>query len=309
MSLLRQSLKVHDKKSLNLVLAAIERAERKGLEAPGIADEGARIVFAMQIIESIRRVQFATGLLSRQASAERASHQSALFDPIRGAAFLGMRGDQDEASWLVFLATHFGQRPGSKWALVRAFYSGDQHGPWTWKRASMNVDQMLTWLESRKDFLKSAGKFGGHRPYESLGASGTGATLGSYVEWVNSYGSHTDMFENAFDVSEHDGGLAFAFLYDDMKRVKRFGRLAKFDYLCMLGKLDIANIWPLSMYVASSTGPKRGGALLLGQGATPSQMEKAAQLLDAEMKVGMQVFEDALCNWQKSPNVFVSYRG
>ncbi|HEL3181859.1 TPA: hypothetical protein UME25_004033, partial [Stenotrophomonas maltophilia] len=43
--------------------------------------------------------------------------------------------------------------------------------------------------------------------------------------------------------------------------------------------------------------------------ATAAQMEKAAQLLDAEMKVGMQVFEDALCNWQKSPNKFVSYRG
>jgi hypothetical protein len=31
--------------------------------------------------------------------------------------------------------------------------------------------------------------------------------------------------------------------------------------------------------------------------------------LDADLKVGMQVLEDALCNWQKSPAHFERFRG
>jgi len=31
--------------------------------------------------------------------------------------------------------------------------------------------------------------------------------------------------------------------------------------------------------------------------------------LDADLCVGMEVMEDALCNWQKSPLQFVYYRG
>ena len=31
--------------------------------------------------------------------------------------------------------------------------------------------------------------------------------------------------------------------------------------------------------------------------------------LDLRLQVGMQVFEDALCNWQKSPVHFEHFRG
>jgi len=33
--------------------------------------------------------------------------------------------------------------------------------------------------------------------------------------------------------------------------------------------------------------------------------------LEAELQIpmGMQVLEDALCNWQKSPDLFVPFRG
>jgi ribosome-binding protein aMBF1 (putative translation factor) len=31
--------------------------------------------------------------------------------------------------------------------------------------------------------------------------------------------------------------------------------------------------------------------------------------LDKHLKVGMQSLEDALCNWQKSPGRFISFRG
>lgn len=312
MSLLNSSLKVHDEKSIALVLAAIARAEHRGLVAPGIYDDASRTVFAMQIIESIRRVQFVMRLDGSRIHPDRASPQSPLFDPIRAAAYLNLNGDIDEAAWLVFLATHFGQRPESGWALVQAFYTGDRRGPWTWQRVTRNIQVMRAWLDRNLKKLRDAGRFGNHRKYESLDAyagNGTGSALNSYINWIQSYGSHDKLFLHAATEAEHDRGSAFSTLYEEMSCVQRFGRTAKFDYLCMLGKLGIANIWPRSMYVVSATGPKRGGKLLIGQQKSSREIEDAILLLDNEMRVGMQVFEDALCNWQKSPDHFVRFRG
>ena len=39
------------------------------------------------------------------------------------------------------------------------------------------------------------------------------------------------------------------------------------------------------------------------------KMDELAIALDGELKVGMQVIEDSLCNWQKSPEKFVAFRG
>lgn len=312
MSLLDTKLKAHSSKSVHLVTAAIRRAQQRGLVAPGIDDANSKEVFAMQLIESIRRVQFVVGLGDRSIDARRADPSTKLFDPIRGAAYLRSQGNIDEASWLVFLSTHFGQRPATNWALVSAFYRGDKNGPWTWTRATENLTHLLKWLNANAEFLRESGRFGNHRKYESLGAyssNGTGSALSSYIEWVKSYGSHEQLFAQASLLTEHDRGLCFAHLYREMASVRRFGRMAKFDYLCMLAKLDLANIWPNSMYVAESTGPKRGGKLLLGDQASATDIEDAIDLLDSEMDVGMQVFEDALCNWQKSPDVFVRFRG
>ena len=40
-----------------------------------------------------------------------------------------------------------------------------------------------------------------------------------------------------------------------------------------------------------------------------SILETYIDQLDEVLNVGMQVLEDALCNWQKSPNDFVPFRG
>lgn len=312
MSLLDRSLKVHDARSVALVLAAFDRAKRRGLIAPGIDDDASRTVLAMQIIESIRRVQFVRGLVGGNISPSRASPSSNLFDPIRAAAYLMTQSEIEEAAWLVFLSTHFGQRPETGWNLLRAFYAGDSDGPWTWLRASNNIEALLAWLHANTAVLRSAGRFGNHRKYESLDAysgRGTGATLVSYINWVKGQGSHGELFRRATSQAAHDPGVAFSAIYEDMSCVERFGRTARFDYLCMLGKLGIAGIWPQSMYVVNATGPKRGGKLLFGQNKTSKEIEEAVALLDSEMHVGMQVFEDALCNWQKSPDQFVKFRG
>lgn len=81
----------------------------------------------------------------------------------------------------------------------------------------------------------------------------------------------------------------------------------------MVGKLDLAHIEPGSAYLKGATGPLTGARLLLGNRKTPAlsaaDLDECLVKLDAELGVGMQVLEDALCNWQKSPKQFKKFRG
>ena len=109
-----------------------------------------------------------------------------------------------------------------------------------------------------------------------------------------------------------DAHQAFDDLYRSMRVVTRFGRTARFDYLTMVGKLGLAPIAPGSAYLQGSTGPVEGARLLFGnsRGAVLSATELDGWLvdLDTRLHVGMQVLEDALCNWQKSPGKFKPFR-
>jgi Alpha-glutamyl/putrescinyl thymine pyrophosphorylase clade 3 len=102
-------------------------------------------------------------------------------------------------------------------------------------------------------------------------------------------------------------------LYESMSAVSRFGRLGKFDYLTMLGKLGISPINPDSAYLREATGPMMGARLLfLGDPTNSSadkQLDSRLVELDGVVEVGMQVLEDSLCNWQKSPSQHIYFRG
>ena len=91
--------------------------------------------------------------------------------------------------------------------------------------------------------------------------------------------------------------------------ISRFGRLARFDYLTMIGKLGLAPIEPGSTYMQSSTGPVEGARLLFETNNSPKTLDRWLVDLGTQLKVNMQVLEDALCNWQKSPDRFVPFRG
>lgn len=77
----------------------------------------------------------------------------------------------------------------------------------------------------------------------------------------------------------------------------------------MVGKLGLARIEPPSTYMHGSTGPVKGARLLFGNHENAVTLEQWLVELEAELKVGMQVLEDALCNWQKSPEKFKAFRG
>lgn len=81
----------------------------------------------------------------------------------------------------------------------------------------------------------------------------------------------------------------------------------------MLGKLGLAAIEPDSTYMTGSSGPISGARLLFAGDAKAQlpagNLDQWLVDLDARLGVGMQVLEDALCNWQKSPSEFKAFRG
>ena len=95
--------------------------------------------------------------------------------------------------------------------------------------------------------------------------------------------------------------------------VLSFGRLAKFDFLAMLGRYGIAPIAAGSAYLRGATGPLRGARLLFD--GRPNSITSLDTLqvfldeLDADLGMGMTITEDALCNWQKRPSRFHHFKG
>ena len=188
-----------------------------------------------------------------------------------------------------------------------------EHAPWTWARVSAGPAAYGEWLEHNRDTF--CGKFGNHRKYESLkpGPSGTATAVESYVIWVKGCGSHEQMIARALAQAKNDKREAFALLYYQMRAVMRFGRTGRFDYLTMLAKVGLASIDADSTYMNDATGPKKGARLLfdgqIDSKTGTSVLEARVAALEKHLGVGMQAMEDAVCNWQKSPNRYLPFRG
>lgn len=280
---------------------------------PGTATNEARRVLATQMIASLRRLDYSEIIRTRDVSPRRCDPTTELFDPERVAVFHARSGNLDEAVWLVFLATHFGEHPKSGWRRVRDVYSGLGASTWTWDRVSKDVESFKKWLESKRDSI--GGAFGSHRKYETLdpySPVGTGAVVDSYVSWIGPKRSHGACFAGLILAGGNDPGKIFDEFYQNMS-VARFGRLGKFDFLAMLGRLGLAPISPASTYLAGATGPLRGARLLFGGDVKAPLRARDLELwlidLDAVLHIGMQPMEDSLCNWQKSPSKFIHFTG
>ena len=98
--------------------------------------------------------------------------------------------------------------------------------------------------------------------------------------------------------------------YDSLDAVTRFGRTARFDFLSLIDRLELADIAPGHAYLAGATGPLRGARLLYGDDDRPTrELEALVVELETYLGVGFDPLEDALCNWQKSPLSFKPFRG
>ena len=295
--------------------AALTRFELDNFSLPGIQDPLARATFIDQVIDSEQRVLYTDRLLTRDLDPMAGDPSSPGFDPLKAAILANQQGNFDEAVWLVYLFVHFGRHRRAGWRYVTDIYGRlGQGGLWDWAAISADPTAFRFWLDANQDALRDPSRpqgFGNHRKYESLDAwseRGTGSAIQSYVEWVLARGGdHRERFAEALAMSPKD---AFDHLYRSMGAVRKFGRIARFDYLMMLRKLRLVTIEPPHSYLIGATGPLAGARLLLDDVASPARnVQTRLQIVAEGASISPDVLEDAVCNWQKKPTEYKRFSG
>ena len=278
---------------------------------PGIRAEANKHCLARQIIDSIRRVKYVTTISERVVSESTTNPALNSFNPLKAAVWHKNNANADEAFWLIFLSTHFGKNKRTGWGLMRNVYGKLNSGnSWTWDKIINDSDEFQEWIAANLEALSDTGKFSNHRKYESLALSGR--VVSSYLGWIGGDFNHQQKIDSLVDLEDDSSTSLFDSLYNSMSSVFRFGRTAKFDYLCMIGKIGLADIRPGLTYMSGATGPIFGARLLFrDKSLTPKQVEPVLEELSEHLDLyfGMQVLEDALCNWQKSPSKYVYFNG
>jgi hypothetical protein len=276
-----------------------------------VANKLAKETLARQMIASLRRLDYTAILKTRDVNPARADPMSSMFEPERAAIFHARNGNIDEAIWLIFLSIHFGKHGRHGWRMVRDVYSGLGSGMWTWRRMSSHPNAFRKWL--RENRANIGGVFGNHRKYETLDPDSNGSSASVLDSFVKLCGpSPSGYFAKLTHSTGNDPKKIFDVAYQGLD-IARFGRLAKFDFLSLLGRLNLAQLQPGSAYLRGATGPLRGARLLIDGNPNSStkvdELDKILQRLDSVIEVGMQVMEDSICNWQKSPTKFIHFRG
>lgn len=301
------------------ILEKIEQIDQQVGPLSGITTIAKKQCWAQQILSSLRRISYTDTLLTRGVNAARRNPHSEIFDPVRGAIDLHRNGELDEAVWLVFILTHFGKSAIDEWKLAANIFGSFGVGP-VWTFASYNADalafeNMLTANRDNLEDLTVSGRFSNHRKFESKKPTAIARTFRTFHDWQTEFGGFREKIIATHELVGQEPQAAFDALYKSMKSVSRFGggRLGRFDFLTMLGKLQLAPIVPGSVYLDKASGPLDGARLLFfGNRKYPitgKALENRVDALDEILGVGKQVIEDSLCNWQKSPDVYEYFRG
>ena len=301
------------------IAAALQKFSDSVCPLPGIRTPRKAEVLIEQILESLHRVAYVSRIRDRSLSPNRQDPHCDSFDPLKAAILYQDAGEVDDAFWMVFLFVHFGRNLRTGWRLARDVHGALGAQPWTWDRVSRDPKRFRQWLASNLMTLQGcdgvARHFGNHRKYQSLDPAsdnGTGAAVDTYVAWVGPTRNHRTRIEESLSRCGADPRRTFDDLYRSLRAVRSFGRTARFDYLTMVGKLRLAPIEPGSTYMQGATGPLSGARLLFGdtrKRLTSAQLDAQLVRLGQHTGLGMQVLEDSLCNWQKSPSRLVRFRG
>jgi hypothetical protein len=264
---------------------------------PGLRTEESRERFVRKLFGSELRLR---AFSMRKFSGSTDPHNTE-FHPLRAIVDLFEAGQREEAYWLAFLTTQFGQEQRKT---VGLFYGKFGAGKWDWDTVFDNPDQVRLWIASLPEKQLKRLKFGNHRKHETNNPKspvGTHAVIHSFVRWADDNGqgelykalravSRGKTPEDAFDQAY--GALS----------ITRFGRTAKFDFLCLLGNLEMLDISPPHCYLREGTGPKSGALLMVTgrkKGRITDDVDSIIRKLQKHLDVPVEVMEDALCNWQK----------
>lgn len=293
-----------------LVAALTAARAAQGLQ--GLPNNQTIETLAMQFVASQRREDYYHLAQRKPVSANRANPSHVSFDAERAVGYHMRRGDVNEAGWLIFLMTHFARVPESGWRRLQDVYGMLGAGVWDWPAVAGNPAAFCRWLDA--NWQNVGGGFGNHRKYESLRPDAKRPmqrAVTDYLGWIGQ-GGHAAFFAGAVVAAGNDPHTIFDYLYRRMK-VNSFGRLAKFDYLSLVGRYGLAPITAGSAYLSGATGPGNGARLLIDgvrdSGRPNRDVQSRLNTLDVGLNVGMTVMEDALCNWQKSPSHFIHYIG
>ncbi|EEW24990.1 alpha-glutamyl/putrescinyl thymine pyrophosphorylase clade 3 protein [Rhodobacter ferrooxidans] len=307
------------KDRVNEFLGRIGQVDAQFGPLSGIATAQRRLCWAHQIVSSLRRISYTDTLLMRGVDPARCDPHSGIFDPVRGALHLQRHGQLDEAVWLTFILTHFGKHAADEWKLAGNVYGTFGAGPvWTFTHYSADpnaFESMLTANSGRLADANVSGSFSNHRKFQSKKPQAIAKTFRTYYAWQTEFGGFRERMIATHASVGQEPRAAFDALYNSMKGVFGFGggRLGRFDFLTMLGKLQLAPITPGSVYLDKATGPLAGARLLFfgdrEHHITGRALESRIDALDEVFGVGKQVIEDSLCNWQKSPDVYEYFRG
>jgi len=307
------------KDRIDEILGKIGQIDMQFGPLPSIASAQRRLCWAQQIVSSLRRISYTDTLLTRGVNAGRRDPHSGIFDPVRGVLHFQREGRLDEAVWLTFILTHFGKHAVDEWKLAANVYGSFGAGPvWTFAQYAANPAGFENMLGANSGSLADAsisGSFSNHRKFQSKKPLAIAKTFQTYYEWQTEFGGFRERMIATHERVGQEPQAAFDALYKSMKGVFGFGggRLGRFDFLTMLGKLQLAPITPGSVYLDKATGPVAGARLLFfnnrDHNITGRALEPRVDALDEILGVGKQVIEDSLCNWQKSPDAYVYFRG
>lgn len=307
----------HMKHSTSPLVREVDAQLRKAtteIPLPGLFDEEAYTCFLYQLADSIRRISYVTTLSQKNTHLSNAHLKSIYFNPIKEAIALRNSNELDEAIWLIFIAICTGKHKDNGWELCRQIYTGLTTSVyWSWQNASREPISLANWIDANAARLKRISPFGNHRKFETFNPSNPNRisrTFESYISWALSYQNHAGMIRELCVSSRGDN---FESVYHSLSSVRRFGRLARFDFLTMLGKLDLAPLEPSHAYIQGSSGPAEGVRQLLGVQTSVAVPEanRILELLGMFLPYSfiMQVLEDALCNWQKDPTEYKYFPG
>ncbi|MEP2474368.1 MAG: hypothetical protein ABJH45_22855 [Paracoccaceae bacterium] len=282
---------------------------------PGISTAQRRRCWAQQIVSSLRRISYTDTLLMRRVNPARSDPRSGIFDPVRGSLHYHRRGQLDEAIWLTFILTHFGKHSVDEWAFAQDVYGSFQAGPvWTFENYGADPIAFENMLVANAGGIATR-KFSNHRKFQSKRPDAIARTFRTYYQWQTKFGGFQDRLVATHARVGQEPRATFDALYKSMTSVFGFGggRLGRFDFLTMLGKLQLAPIAPGGVYLDKATGPLAGARFLFfgdrEHAITGRVLEPRVDALDDILGVGKQVIEDSLCNWQKSPDIYKYFRG